>query len=126
MKRRFEVISQQQWYAAAHRASLHEDVEQVLSHLSQEPRDCVRIKVSRSPEAKRHVLLEYAHRRGMKIRTACPRDGWIYVRLHDGEVKRGRPRMFEEVTAAEFEERRKAPFQRGARQRGILGVVKDA
>lgn len=109
MKRRFETVTEEQWQKLAARVSLHEDIEQILSYLAEEPADRVRIRVTRgtSPEAKRHVLLVYAERRGLKLETMAPRDGWIYVRLRrDASAARRGPRRFELTTPAEWNERK--------------------
>jgi hypothetical protein len=102
VKQLFERITDRQFDDAMLRSSRHEDIEQVFSYLEESPEDAVRIPCGRSPESKRHILLEYARRRKVKLQTLVPRDGWIYIRLwREGESRKG-PRKFQLATPREW------------------------
>jgi hypothetical protein len=91
MKRQFELVTPLEWDDAVLRQSSHADVIQAFSHMK-EQREAVKIPVPKNltVEKKRHVILEYARRRGLVIETLAPHDGWIYIRLRPENAQKRR------------------------------------
>lgn len=91
MKRLFELVTPVEWHDAAARLNGHLDISQAFEHLREHKTDSVRIKIPHGmrAETKRHVVLEYARRRGLELETMV-QDGSIYIRLRTEQVpKRG-------------------------------------
>ncbi len=114
MKRLFEVVTEHEWEVAAHKASKHLDILQVLAHLAEFPEDITKLRAEPGKaESKRHVLLEYAARKGVAVETLSPREGWIYVRLHREALGRPGRKKFSVAGQLEWETAHKKVYRGG-------------
>ncbi|HWR35984.1 MAG TPA: hypothetical protein VN622_08970 [Clostridia bacterium] len=85
---RFETVSEAEWKRASQRR--HADVVEALEHLlDRAPGATVKIPVADADyKAKLKIVLEYARRRALPIRTAR-KDGYIYIRSVGSKAEKG-------------------------------------
>lgn len=93
MQRLFELVTPSEWDDAVAKGHAHNDVAQAFQYLREQPKESTRVRVPENmpAENKRHVVLEYARRRGLDLETmVC--DGWIYIRMRRVDTAKRGPR----------------------------------